>query len=159
MAENQFESVGITVRDVGAAKFIAAYAAHLKTTGQIELPRWVDYVKTGTNRELSPYDDDWFYIRAAAIARKVYLRPGCGVGGLKKAFGGKTRRGTMTNTFGKGSGSIIRYALQQLEEMKVLDKDENGGRRITKEGQQDLDRIARQVHLDEHEDADDDEDL
>mmetsp|Transcript_35269 Transcript_35269/g.55423 ORF Transcript_35269/g.55423 Transcript_35269/m.55423 type:complete len:91 (-) Transcript_35269:713-985(-) len=88
----EYESVGITVRDVAADKFIAAYSAHLKTTGQIELPRWVDFVKTGINRELAPYDEDWFYVRAAAIARKVYLRPGCGVGGLRKAFGGQKRR-------------------------------------------------------------------
>jgi len=155
MAENQFESVGITVRDVSAAKFIAAYAAHLKTTGQIELPKWVDYVKTGVRKELAPYDEDWYYVRAAALARKVYLRPGCGVGGLRKAFGGSYRRGVNRNIFSKGSGSIIRSCLAELEKdtVKVVVKDDNGGRRISKEGQQDLDRIARQVYLEEHEAA------
>ena len=141
----EFEPRAICVRDVNSADFIAAYAAHLKTTGHIELPKWVDYAKTGVLKELPPIDEDWYYVRCAAIARRVYLRPGCGVGGLKKAFGGSYRRGTMTNTFGKASGSVIRHCLQQLEELKVLDKDENGGRRITKEGQQDLDRIAGMV--------------
>eukprot|EP00640_Fibrocapsa_japonica_P008456 CAMPEP_0113937612 /NCGR_PEP_ID=MMETSP1339-20121228/4196_1 /TAXON_ID=94617 /ORGANISM="Fibrocapsa japonica" /LENGTH=72 /DNA_ID=CAMNT_0000940449 /DNA_START=81 /DNA_END=296 /DNA_ORIENTATION=- /assembly_acc=CAM_ASM_000762 len=70
----EFEPRAITVRDVAAADFIAAYAAHLKSTGRLELPKWVDIVKTGVNRELSPYSEDWYYIRAAALARKVYLR-------------------------------------------------------------------------------------
>lgn len=35
-----------SLRDVPAADFIAAYAAHLKKGGKIELPEWVDVVKT-----------------------------------------------------------------------------------------------------------------
>ena len=35
-----------SLRDVAAADFIAAYAAHLKKGGKIELPEWVDVVKT-----------------------------------------------------------------------------------------------------------------
>ena len=33
---------------------------------QIKLPQWVDIVKTGTFKELAPYDPDWYYIRAGA---------------------------------------------------------------------------------------------
>ena len=33
---------------------------------------WVDSVKTATYKELAPYDPDWFYIRAASVARKLY---------------------------------------------------------------------------------------
>lgn len=58
-------------------------------------------------------------VRAAAVARKVYLRPGRGVGGLSKAFGTKARRGTMTNTHKPASTGIIRHVLQQLESLKV----------------------------------------
>lgn len=32
--------------------------------GKLEVPTWVDIVKTGTYKELAPYDQDWFYIRA-----------------------------------------------------------------------------------------------
>jgi small subunit ribosomal protein S19e len=35
-----------TLRDVSAAEFIKAYAAHLKKGGKIQLPEWVDVVKT-----------------------------------------------------------------------------------------------------------------
>lgn len=31
---------------------------------QIQLPAWVDIVKTGASKELAPYDPDWYYIRA-----------------------------------------------------------------------------------------------
>ena len=54
---------------------------------QIELPNWADVVKTGTYKELAPYDPDWYYIRAASMARKLYLKPGIGVGKFKKIYG------------------------------------------------------------------------
>jgi small subunit ribosomal protein S19e len=44
--------------------FIKAYAAYLKRTGKLEVPKWVDIVKTGTFKELAPYDPDWYFIRA-----------------------------------------------------------------------------------------------
>jgi len=40
---------------------------------------------------------------------------------------------------------VIRSVLQQLEETKVIEKTPTGGRRISRVGQQDLDRIAGQV--------------
>ena len=36
------------------------------------------YVFLGVHKELAPYDPDWYYIRAAAIVRKIYLRQGTG---------------------------------------------------------------------------------
>ena len=37
-----------SVRDVSAAKFITAYAAHLKKSNKLTIPEWVDIVKTGS---------------------------------------------------------------------------------------------------------------
>jgi hypothetical protein len=37
-----------SVKDVSAAKFIAAYAAHLKKSNKLTIPEWVDIVKTGS---------------------------------------------------------------------------------------------------------------
>ena len=34
---------------------------------QFETPTWVDLVKTGIGKELSPYDPDWYYIRAGEL--------------------------------------------------------------------------------------------
>lgn len=47
-----------------AEAFIAAYSSHLKRSGKLEIPTWVDIVKTGPQKELAPYDPDWFYVRA-----------------------------------------------------------------------------------------------
>mmetsp|Transcript_37398 Transcript_37398/g.69149 ORF Transcript_37398/g.69149 Transcript_37398/m.69149 type:complete len:152 (-) Transcript_37398:96-551(-) len=143
MAED--EPRGICVRDVAAKEFIAAYAEHLKNSDKFELPVWAEHVKTGVFKELAPYGDDWYYIRAASIARKVYLRPGLGVGQLRKWYGGNNRRGTRTEHFRRANSGIIRSVLLQLEEMKVTEKLPSGGRRMTRVGQQDLDRIAGAV--------------
>ena len=140
---------GVGVRDVSAAAFIKAYAEHLKRSGKMELPKWWDIVKTGTHKELSPYDKDWYYIRAASIARKVYLRQNTGVGALKKVYGSAGRRGVRSQKHHDANGGIIRNILHQLEAMKVVEKcpegPTKGGRRISSHGRQDLDRIAGQV--------------
>ena len=47
-----------------AEAFIEAYSSHLKRSGKLEVPNWVDLVKTGTFKEQAPYDPDWFYVRA-----------------------------------------------------------------------------------------------
>merc|ERR1712216_295896 len=104
----------------------------MKRQGKFELPKWGDSVKTGVGKELPPTDSDWLYVRAASVARHVYNRGGSGVGAFRKVYGSQKRRGTMTNHFGKASGKIIRYCMQQLEEMGIVEIDEDsGGRRIT----------------------------
>ncbi|TPX72672.1 hypothetical protein SpCBS45565_g00205 [Spizellomyces sp. 'palustris'] len=138
-------SGGVTVKDVSAHDFVKAYAAYLKRTGKLEVPKWVDLVKTGTYKELAPYDQDWYYIRAASVARHVYLRNGVGVGGLKKNYGGRQNRGNRPHHHSNSSGSIARKVMQSLEKIKVLEMDPNGGRRISQDGQKDLDRIAAQI--------------
>eukprot|EP00954_Amorphochlora_amoebiformis_P030748 1395158-Amorphochlora_amoeboformis.AAC.1 len=77
-------SRGATVKDVPAETFINALAAHFKETAQMEIPDYAEYIKTASFKELAPYDPDWYYIRAASIARKVYLFGGIGIGGLAK---------------------------------------------------------------------------
>ena len=47
-----------------AEAFIKAYSSHLKRSGKLEIPTWVDTVKTGPQKELAPYDPDWYYVRA-----------------------------------------------------------------------------------------------
>ncbi len=53
----------LTVRDVAAQDFVEAYAKHLKKQGKIDLPRFVEYAKTGNFKELAPLNEDWYYIR------------------------------------------------------------------------------------------------
>lgn len=141
-----------SVKDVPAAEFIAAYAAYLKRTDKLKIPVWVDYVKTGKNKELAPYDKDWLYIRAASIARKIYLRPNLGVKTLRKLYGGSQNNGTAPSHYVTASGKLLRYLVDQLEKLKIVELDHSekvrgktGGRRITRHGQQELDSIARQL--------------
>ena len=133
---------GVTVKDVSASQFITEYAAHLKRNQWLKLPVWVDLVKTGVAKELSPLDTDWYYVRAASVARKIYLRGGLGVGHMRKIYGGNKRRGPRPERFQKASGAILRHVVQQLEAIGVVEKCTTGGRKISQEGQRDLDRIA-----------------
>lgn len=136
---------GANVRDVNAHTFIKAYSNYLKRSGKLPIPKWVDTVKTGTYKELAPYDPDWYYVHAAAIARHIYLNQGVGVGALRKRFGGRVNRGSRPGHHRVASGSVQRKVLQSLETIGVLEQDDNGGRRITADGQRDLDRIATEV--------------
>merc|ERR1711957_695127 len=83
-----------TVKDVQSHEFVVAYAAYLRSTGKFETPSWVDLVKTAPHKEYAPYEPDWYFIRAASIARQIYLRGGRGVGGFRKLYGGSKRRGS-----------------------------------------------------------------
>ena len=56
----------------------------------MKLPPYVDYIKTGPFKELAPFEKDWYYIRAASIARHIYIRKGVGIGALSKIYGGKS---------------------------------------------------------------------
>lgn len=43
----------------------------------MELPEWVDIVKTARFKELPPYDPDWYYIRAgkrSCLFAKIILQ-------------------------------------------------------------------------------------
>merc|ERR1711865_567326 len=134
-----------TVKDVRSHEFVVAYAQYLRSTGKFETPAWVDLVKTAAYKELAPLDPDWYYIRAASVARQIYLRGGRGVGGLRKLYGGPHRRGARPNHHAKASGAVIRHILRQLEDLKIVEAHGKGGRQITSDGQRDLDRIAGRI--------------
>merc|ERR1712078_950714 len=139
----------VTVKDVPADEFIKAAAEFLKRQPKFDVPKWHDIVKTGTLKEYSPYDEDWFFIRSASILRKVYLRKGTGVGALKKWYGGSngTHRGTRKAHFTTASGAIIRKAMFELEKLEMMEKTGDGGREITSKGRAEMDRIAGNITL------------
>ena len=90
---------------------------------------------------MPPQDIDWFYIRAASVARHVYLRKTVGVGRLRKVHGSAKNRGSRPSHHVNASGSVDRKVMQALEKIQILEQDdEKGGRRITQQGQRDLDR-------------------
>jgi len=92
---------------------------------------------------MPPQDIDWFYVRAASVARHVYLRKTVGVGRLRKVHGSAKNRGSRPSKHVDASGSVDRKIMQALEKIQVLEQDEEkGGRRITQQGQRDLDRTS-----------------
>jgi len=138
-----------TVKDVPAQEFIAALASYFKKSNKIELPEWHDLVKTSVAKEMGPLDPDWYYVRAASLARKVYLRGGQGVGAFTRIYGSRQRRLTYGRFhFRRASKGIIRHILIQLAEQGYIDrKKEKKGRWITSEGRKTLDTVAGQVKL------------
>ncbi|KAF0852993.1 40S small subunit ribosomal protein eS19 (rpS19) [Andalucia godoyi] len=142
---SNFEQGSVTVKDVDAQKFIAAYAAHLKKSGKLEVPKWADLVKTATQKQHGPYDADWFFVRCASIARRIYLQPGLGIKSLNAKYGGAEKIGFHPNRFHAASGSVNRAAIHALEKLKVIEKHGVAGRKVSRDGQKDVDRIAVQI--------------
>jgi len=137
--------MGISVKDVNQHEFVKAFAEFLKKSGKVKVPEWADVVKLGIYKELAPYSEDWFYIRTASVARHLYIRSPAGVKSFAKIYGGRKNNGTCPSHFCGGSRSVARKALQTLEALKLVEKDANGGRRLSQQGQRDLDRIAAQI--------------
>lgn len=109
-----------TVKDVPADKFIAQLAAHLKK--KMDVPQWADLVKTAPYKEMCPQDPDWFFIRAASLARRIYIRGGNGVGAFTKVYGGRASHGVRNADFGRAARGCIRHALTQLKKLKIIDE-------------------------------------
>ena len=130
-----------TVYDVPADIFIEETASELKSLPEILPPQWAPFVKTGVDRELPPDNPDWWYVRSAAVLRKVYLRGPIGTRRLKSFFGGKKNRGSKAEKSKRGSGSIARKILQQLEKAKFVETLPHG-RQITAKGMAFLDSVA-----------------
>merc|ERR1712072_1394208 len=149
MGHKRMSRRSVTVKDVPADAFIKACADFLKRQPKFDVPKYHDIVKTGTFKEFASYDEDWFYVRAASILRKVYLRKGTGVGALKKWYGGSdgTHRGTRKAHFATASGAIIRKAMCELEKLEMMEHADHGGRVISSKGRAEMDRIAGNIDI------------
>ncbi len=131
------------VAEVHAEALIRRLAEELKKNDAFTPPEWAKFVKTGMNRERVPEQPDWWYIRAAAIMRKLYFKP-LGTSRLRVLYGGKKNRGYKPEKFYKASGSIIRKILQQLEKAGYAQKSKKG-RELTPEGRKLLDKLAKEL--------------
>lgn len=100
------------------------------------------------HKERPPAREDWWYVRAASILRKLYKQGPIGVAKLRKYYGGRKNRGHKPDKSFIGSGNIIRKILQQLEILELAAKvDVKGhkGRIITPKGKSFLDKLAIQI--------------
>ena len=133
-----------TVFDVPADLLIKKVAEEFKNNDKINSPAWSNFVKTGVHKERKPERADWWYVRTASIIRRVYMDGPVGVMSLRTFYGGKKDRGVRPEVFRKGSGSIIRTALHQLEDAGYVEKVE-GGRVVTPAGRSFLDKMSGEV--------------
>ncbi|MFW6064332.1 MAG: 30S ribosomal protein S19e [Candidatus Natronoplasma sp.] len=133
-----------TVYDVPPNKLIEEVSKEIKSMDGIQEPEWSKFVKTGVHKEKAPDQPDWWFDRVSALLRSVYVKGPVGVSRLKTKYGGKQRRGPKPEKFVKGSGSIIREGLQQLESAELVEKTDEG-RMVTPEGRAFLDDTAHEI--------------
>ena len=134
--------------DVDPQELILKTAEELKKVSEIKPPVWAAFVKTGMHKERPPVNGDWWYMRTASVLRAVYRLGPVGVSKLRTKYGGKKNRGVKKEHFYKGSGNILRKALQQLEKAGFIKSAEKGvhkGRVATPKGKSFLDKIATQI--------------
>lgn len=134
-----------TVYDVPAEMLIQKVAEKMKGNEDIKPPEWAGFVKTGVHREKTPVKNDWWYTRTAAVFRKVYIREPVGISKLSALFGGAEDRRTKPDRAKKGSRSIVRHILKQLEKAGFVTNVKGKGRKTTPKGESFIDNIAHDV--------------
>jgi small subunit ribosomal protein S19e len=125
----------MSINTVDPKKVIDNLADELKTF--IKQPEWAPYVKTGNHKERPPADKEWFFTRTASILRTIGKQGPIGVAKLRRKYGGRKNSGYKPEHFKKGSGSIIRKAMQQLDKAGITVQAERGvhkGRILTPKG-------------------------
>ena len=134
--------------DVPADMLIRAVARKLKERygDYVKPPTWAFFAKTGVHKEKPPSDPDWWYVRAASMLRKLYKSgEPIGIETFRTIYGGRQNRGSAPEHFRKGSGSVVRKILQQLERAGLVRTIPGKGRVLTPEGRSLLDRTAKEV--------------
>ncbi len=119
-------------------------AKYLKDDAKMEPPEWAPFAKTGVHREKSPMIGDWWFTRAAAVLRKVYILGPLGIEKLSAEFGGRRDGGSAPYHPRKGSRAIIRHCLMQLEKLGLVTKTKKG-RIISPQGRKLLDNTSYEV--------------
>ncbi len=135
----------VTVYDAPSDKLIENVARKLKDSGAVNPPEWAEFAKTGVHTEKAPLQPDWWYTRAASVLRKVYVKGPIGTSKLAAEYGGSVDHGSRPNKAVKGSRSVIRKSLMQLESSGLVAKNKNNGRMVTPKGQALLDNAAKEV--------------
>ena len=135
----------VSITDIDPNEFIKELSETLKSVPEIKAPLWARFVKTGHFKERPPFRNDWWHTRSAAVLRTVERLGPVGVSKLRTKYGGKKNRGMTAEKFYKGSGSVARKILQQLEKAGLVAqaaKKTHKGRIVTPKGQSLLDKVT-----------------
>jgi len=132
-------------RYVPADLLIDELAKYIKENiKEVQPPDWANFVKTSPSRQRLPIQNDWWYIRAASILRKVYLLQPVSVNTLRVIYGGRKKYSKRREHHYKASGSIIRKILQQLEKAGLVEKTDKG-RILTNKGKSLINKISSEI--------------
>lgn len=135
-----------TIYDVNPNDLIEKVAKELEK--ELKAPEWTPFVKTGVHKQRPPTRDDWWYVRAAAVLRTIERMGPIGTSKLRAKYGGKEDRGHKTEHTFKGSGSVIRKILQELDRTGLTRQAEVGvhkGRVITPKGVSLMAKVASEL--------------
>jgi len=140
----------VTVFDVDGRKLILEAATALEAQNALQPPAWSKFTKSGVCAERVPEQENWWFIRGAAMMRKIYMEGPIGVRDLRKEFGKKRRMGVRPARVYPASGAVTRKLMQQLEKAGYVSKAEKDkrylGRIISAKGRGFLDSIAKKVN-------------
>lgn len=135
----------VSVREVPPGKLISALKEELKKIDEVQPPAWSRFVKSGVSRERPPEQDDFWYIRAASLMRRIYLEGPVGIAKLRTFYGSRKQLGHRPAHFRKSSGNILRKILQQLEKAGYVEKANRKGRKISGKGIKLLNSVSKQA--------------
>lgn len=134
------------INDYPVQKLIEKAAKALESEKLVKMPDWAIYVKTSSAKERPPSQENWYYLKSAAILRQIYLKGPIGTAKLKTVFGSLKRRGHQPPKFKTAGGKIIRTILQQLEKsalIKQVEVKKKKGRVVTPKGKSFLDKLCK----------------
>ncbi|MBN2153602.1 MAG: 30S ribosomal protein S19e [Candidatus Lokiarchaeota archaeon] len=119
----------------------------LRTYPDVNVPREVKlgFWKTSCAKEFAPENDDFWFVRAASLLRRLALKKEIGVSRLRKEYGSRQRNGLRPARFRKASGKIIRRILQQLEKAGLVAIEKSAGRKLTPTGHSLVDKVAHEI--------------
>ena len=134
--------------EVDTNQFVKELSENLKTVPEIKAPNWAHFVKTGMFKERPQIALDWWHVRAAAVLRTIHRLGPIGTSKLRTKYGGKKNRGVAAEHSYRGSGSIIRTMMQQMEKAGLVTQASKGlrrGRILTSKGSKFLNNVARKM--------------
>jgi len=114
----------------------------------VKAPEWAVFVKTGIAKQCRPAQENWWFIRSAALLRSVAMRGPIGVNKLRKKYSSRMNRGHKPDKTMPASGNIIRKSLQQLEKsglVKSVTEGAHKGKVLTPQGQSLLTKMSLEI--------------
>ncbi len=134
----------VSINEVNAQQLIKVVAKKLQEQS-LPKPSYVGLVKSGAGRERVPSQDDFWYVRSAAILRQLYLNGPIGISRLRTYFGNRRRHlRIFKHHHYKAGGSLITDALNALEKLGYVAKTKKG-RALTPKGRSFLDKAAKEL--------------